>query len=159
MKQKELAKWLKLIVIIIALVGIIVFSKLIPDMAYSIGATDPEYGFLYYPVLIYVWISAIPFYYALFLVWKMCDDIQDNQSYSVNNIKRLKRISQLSLLEAIYYGLFPVFLGLFGAGHPGLLVIVVAIILICLAFSIVAAILSHLASKAHELEEENRLVV
>ena len=160
MSQKELAKWLKVIVIIIAILSCLVFTVFVSSSIEIVVNDDPVFIPIIIPFKIYVWISAIPFYYALVLVWKICTDIGNDDSYSLGNIFRLKVISYLSVAECIYYAFFPIFmLVVFNAAQPGFMIIIFTIMIVCLAFGFLSALLSRLAQKAHDYKTDSEVVI
>ena len=92
MKQNELAKSLKLFIgltcIILAICGFVIVPKLASDISIS----TPQFLPLYYPFIIFIWITIIPFYAALFEGWKISNEINKDNSFSKKNIDSLNRI-------------------------------------------------------------------
>ena len=91
MKQSELAKSLKLFIgltcIILAICAFVIIPKVGKDMALE----SPEYSYLYYPFLVFIWITIIPFYAALFEGWKISNEINKDNSFSKKNMDSLKK--------------------------------------------------------------------
>ena len=71
MKQSELAKSLKLFIGLTCIILAICAFVIIPKVGKDIILESPEYSYLYYPFLVFIWITIIPFYAALFEGWKI----------------------------------------------------------------------------------------
>ena len=103
MKQSELAKSLKLFIgltcIILAICAFVIIPKAGKDMALE----SPEYSYLYYPFLVFIWITIIPFYAALFEGWKISNEINKDNSFSKKNMNSLNRIRRYALSECFLY--------------------------------------------------------
>ena len=103
MKQSELAKSLKLFIgltcIILAICAFVIIPKVGKDMALE----SPEYSYLYYPFLVFIWITIIPFYAALFEGWKISNEINKDNSFSKKNMNSLNRIRRYALSECFLY--------------------------------------------------------
>lgn len=67
MKQLELAKWIKAIIIISAIIGLIICFIIVPVLGKDLLTIYPEFDYMFIPSLIFIWITAIPFYIALWL--------------------------------------------------------------------------------------------
>ena len=73
MNQKNLALWLKNIVIGVGIAGLIIYFWLIPTIGKDLAVE--EFAYLFWPYLITIWITAIPIYWALGLAWKIFTNI------------------------------------------------------------------------------------
>ena len=62
MRQKELEKWLKIVIIAVALCGLVVCAVAIPWIGHVLIASDPQISDMYIPWLVMFIISAIPCY-------------------------------------------------------------------------------------------------
>lgn len=60
MRQKELEKWLKIVIIAVALCGLVVCAVAIPWIGHVLIASDPQVSGMYIPWLVMFIISAIP---------------------------------------------------------------------------------------------------
>ncbi len=63
MNQKNLALWLKIIVIGVGIAGLIIYFWLIPTIGKDLAVE--EFAYLFWPYLITIWITAIPIYLSL----------------------------------------------------------------------------------------------
>ena len=160
MSQKELARILKIIIVIVVFISVPCFIFVIPEMVKEVVAGDPEFIDIIRPFCIYVWISAVPFYYAILQTWFICHDIGRDNSYSLENVRRLKTITYLALFEAVYYGFFPIYMSaIYEAGQPSFVILCFLIVLASIAIAVLASILSRLAQKAREYKVDSELAV
>lgn len=159
MKRKELAKWLKLVIIFAALLGLFLCFVIAPAIGRDFASTYPELGYMFWPCLIFIWITAVPFYFALYKAWMMSKEISKDNSFCFENAKRLKVIGKLALSESILYLVGMVILLTLNLLHPSIFFIIMFIIFVGVSIGIVSFTLSHLVEKASELKKENDLTI
>ena len=159
MKQVTLAKWLKLITIGIALCGLVVYCFLIPGYGGSIASNYPEFADCYVPWLVFLSLTAIPCYIALFLAWKIFDNIGKDRSFCLENAKYLKWISWLAAGDSAYFFIGDLVLLFLNMNQPGIVLYSLIVVFAGVAISVASAALSHLVRKAALLQEESDLTV
>lgn len=159
MKRKELAKWLKMVIVFAALIGVFLCIVLAPALGHDAVSMNPELDYMFWPCLIFIWITAIPFYVALYKVWLICQEISKDNSFCLENAKRLKEISKLALSECIFYLIGMIILLSMNLLHPSVFFMMTFIIFVGVSIGIVSAALSHLVEKASELKNENDLTI
>ena len=159
MKHVELAKWLKLIVVVIGLFGLVFCFWLIPAFGQDQAEAFPEVAYLFWPCLIFVWMSAVLCYIALFFLWKICDEISKDRSFTAKNARYLQIISRLALVESVLCAVGMIVLFLLNALHPSILLFFVLLIVVGFGVAIVAAIFSRLTLKAAELKQDQDLTI
>ena len=159
MKQNELAKSLKLFIglncIILAICGFVIVPKLGRDICLS----TPKFASLYYPFIIFIWITIIPFYGALFEGWKISNEINNDNSFSKTNIDSLNKIRKYALSECFLYFVGALILLYFNLLHLSILIIILFVIFIAMCISVFTAVLAHLVQKACDLKDENDLTI
>ena len=159
MEQKKMARWLKCIVIGLGLCGLYVYLDVLPDYGHSIVRRFPEFSSFYEPWLIFLIITAIPVYVALYYAWKVFTNIGNDNSFCIDNANYLKYISWLAAGDAAYFFIGNVVLAFCNMNHPGIILYSLVIIFLGVAVSIACAALSHLIVKAAELQDESDLTV
>lgn len=159
MRQGEIAKWLKGITVVIAVMGAIFFLGLLPMLGKEMAVLYPEAAWLYIPALLYGWCIALFCYAILFQFWKVCVEIGKDNSFSMENARAFKNISRIALMLGVIWFLGIVILTVLGFGHPGILLIMLAMVIINMILVILAAALSHLILKAYELKQETELTI
>ncbi len=159
MEQKALSKWLKIIIIGVGICGLVGYFLVIPRFGQSLARQYPEFSGRYLPWLIFIWLTAIPCYIALFFGWKIAANIGTDRSFSVENANLLKWISWLAAGDSIYFFAGNVTLLLLGMSHPGVVLASLLVVFAGVAITVAAAALSHLVRKAAALQEESDLTI
>lgn len=159
MKQGEIAKWLKAITIVIGLMGAVFFLVLLPMMGKEMAVLYPEMAGMYVPALLYGWCIAVFCYAILFQFWKVCVEIGRDNSFSMENAKAFKNISRISLMLGVLWFLGIIILVVLGLGHPGILILMLAMVIAHMILAVLAAALSHLILKAYEIKQETELTI
>lgn len=159
MKRKELTKWLKIVIAFAALIGVFLCFIVAPFLGREAVFMYPELSYMFWPSLIFIWATAVPFYAALYKGWLICEEISNDNSFCRENGQRLKEISKLALFECILYLVAMVVLLILNLLHPSILLMALFVIFVGVSIAVVAAALSHLVEKASELEEENDLTI
>ena len=164
MKQQTLSRWLKVIVIGMAICGLIIFFGLAPQIGQNLMTENPDWGgcsilFIYWAWLIFVWLAAVPCYWVLGIVWKIADEIAADRSFTIENSLRVKKIMILALADSAFVFIVNVVFLFMNINHPGILL---ASLFICFAgvvIAVFAGCVSHLVHKAALLREENESFV
>jgi Protein of unknown function (DUF2975) len=140
-------------VLVLGVMGIIVYAKE--------GPFNPEYAWSLYPVFIGMYISAIPFYIALYQAFKLLNIIDRNQAFSELSVHALKRIKYCAyVISAIYVVVMPFFF--FIAEYddaPGIILINWILVFASLVIGFFAAILQNLLNEAIVIKSENEFTV
>ena len=155
MRQKELEKWLKIVIIAVALCGLVVCAVAIPWIGHVLIASDPQISDMYIPWLVMFIISAIPCYVILYLGWRVAVNIGKDRSFSLENARHIKLASKIILFDALYFFVVNVCMWRIYVNHPGVILALVFIVFACVVASVVAAVLSHLVVKAADLQEQS----
>ena len=159
MEQKNLAGWLKAIVIGIGICGIYIYASVIPGYGEMLVRQNPEFTYCYMPWLIFLSCTAIPVYIALHFAWKIFANIGNDHSFCEVNAKYLKWISWLAGGDAAYFFLGNIILTFLNMNHPGVILYSLIVVFAGVAVSVASAALSHLVLKAALLQEESDLTV
>ena len=159
MEQKNLSKWLKLILIGVGICGLIIYAAVIPMYGLSLRASYPEFSNRFWPWLIFLWVSGIPCFIVLFYAWKITSNIEKDMSFSENTAALLKRISILSVADAGFFFLGNIVMLLLNMSHPSVVIASFIIVFVGVAVSVASAVLSHLVKKAAALQEQSDLTI
>lgn len=156
MKQTTLSKWLKVIIIGVGICGLIVYGMVIPMLGETLANyLQGEFDYCYLPWLIFIWLTAIPCYLALFFAWKIASNIGKDQSFTTANAKYLKWISILAVTDAAFFFVGNIVYLLLGLNHPGIVIFSLLVVFAGVAVAIASASLSHLVLKAEVLQEQS----
>ena len=159
MEQNTLSKWLKVILLGVALCGLIVYFIVIPVCGTTIVNDYPEFAYCFWPWMVFLWLTGIPCYIALYFGWKIASNIGLDQSFTDDNATLLKWISWLAAGDAGYFFIGNIVLLLMNMNHPGIILLSLLVVFAGVAISVAAAALSHLVQKAALLQEENDLTI
>lgn len=159
MNQKELSRWLRVVVVIgwiaCALLSVLVMPKLAADTVLMY----PEFKHLARPCMVLFWIGMLPVILALWHAWMIFGAIGRDNSFCRDNARRLRIISVLAMTDTILCVAAILALLALGALHPGVFLLLLLITVIGAGIAVAAAALSHLTLKAAVLQDENDLTI
>ncbi|MCR4617070.1 MAG: DUF2975 domain-containing protein [Lachnospiraceae bacterium] len=159
MKHDIFSKWIKVVIIGTALIGVGACVYLVPDLFRAFKNWYPELSNWVMPWMILIYICSVPCFAALVVGWMIADNIGKDQSFTVKNANLFKIFSMLALADSIVFGVGSIVYSLLGINHPGLLIIQLLIVFVGLAIFVCMAALSYLVGKAAVLQEDNDLTV
>lgn len=151
--------FLKITVYLIGLIVLILSVGFLPWMASDTASTYPEYAHLQYPVLIGLYLTAIPFFFSLYQALKLLHHIDHQKAFSLRSVKVLNHIKSCAVIIASLYVIGSVFLFAQNALHPGIALVGLAIIGTTIVLAVFTAVLQMLLEEALEIKSENELTV
>jgi len=159
MKQYS-TNFLKLAVILLGIPVLALCIFWLPSLLMKTAELKPEYASFRY-VLIGVFISAIPFLFALYQALKLLSYIDKNKAFSVLSVKALKYIKYCAnSISIIYAVLMPLVFPLADADDaPGLVGIPLIIIFASISIAVFAAVLQRLLQDAIDIKSDNDLTI
>ena len=125
------------------------------------GPINPDYALILYPMFISIYVSAIPFYYALYQTFKLLNYIDENKAFSEVSVFALRKIkSGAFIISLIFILVMPCFY-LFAEKDdaPGVLLINLIIVFASLFIGFLTLILQRLLSEAITMKQENELTI
>lgn len=159
MKQKELSCWLKVLIVVAFICCGAASFYLVPQLGITAVTYSLGDEWLYWPCLIFFWLTVIPVLWCLILAWRIAGEIGRDNSFCTENALRLRTVSRLALADTIAYLLAAVLLTLQGSLNlPGLLLFL-AVMILGSALAVGMAALSHLIAKAADLKADNDLTI
>jgi hypothetical protein len=113
------------------------------------------------PLVLMMYIAAIPFYIALFQAWKLLSYIDKNTAFSEASVKALGNIKHCAFtISILYIAALPQFYILAEADDaPGVIVIGLIFVGASFTVAIFAALLQKLLKNVLDLKSENDLTV
>ena len=158
MKQKELARWMKGIVVLGFLCVLFLDAIWVPELGRDLAWNTPNLKVMFWPCLIYFWISTIPVMVFMALV-QMATEIGRDNSFCMKNALRLRTCSLLAAADTVYYIIGGVVLLSMNLLHIGIAIIGLGVCAVGAAISVLCAALSHLTRKAADMRSENDLTI
>ena len=159
MAQKNLAKWLKFIILGVGACALFVYSVILPMYGQGAVLKYPEFAYCYKPWLWFLWSTGLPVLAALVLCWRIASNIGRDRSFSLDNARLLKWISWLAAADSGYFFIGNIVMLGLGMSHPGVTLLSFLVVFCGVAVTVAAAALSHLVLKAADLEEQNELTI
>jgi hypothetical protein len=122
---------------------------------------NPDYAHILYPIVIGMYLSAIPFYIALYQAFKLLGYIDKNEAFSEISVKALKNIKKCAITFSILYVIIEPFVFLVADldDAPGLVIIGMIPIFASMVIAVFAAVLQRLLQEAIDIKSENDLTV
>lgn len=158
MKQHKITL-LKITIFIIGLTILSLCIFLLPNLARDAAVINPEYAYLKKPVLIGLYLTAIPFFLALYQALKILNYIKGKDAFTDLSVISLGYIRNCAIAIIVLYVFGMILLTVLNALHPGIALMGVVIIFASLVIAVFSAILQELLRSAIELKSENDLTV
>ncbi len=149
---------------LIFLIGIAVLALCIFGLpAMWIGGSEefPTAGHAVFLIMIGMYITAVPFFIAVWQTLKLLRYIDQNTAFSDLSVKALRNIKYCStIVSVLYVGFVPLLFPIAEADDaPGLIIIGMAIACVPIAVAVFAAVLQKLLQSAIDIKSENNLTV
>lgn len=156
--------FLKVAVIFIGIPVLALCLFLLPQIANEANeAADRgwDLAFVVYGILVVMYVSAIPFYFALYQSFTLLSYIDKNQAFSQLSVTALKKIKNCALLISGFYvvGLPFVYILAENDDAPGLILVGMVMVFAPLVIAVFAAVLQRLLKEAIDIKSENDLIV
>lgn len=157
MKRETL--FLKVIVVLMGIPVLALCLFGLPSIANEAVLHFPAYWV--YPAIIGVYLSAIPFYFALYQTFKLLIYIDQNIAFSELSVTALKFIKRCGLtITALYTLVMPLFyLVADKEDAPGLIFVGLTLMFAPTVIAVFAAVLEKLLKDAIDIKSENDLTI
>lgn len=159
MTQKSLSKWMKFIVIMLGICGVVIFAIVVPVIGLTLVESYPEFSYCFAPWLIFISLMAVPCYAVLVIAWKVATSIAIDNYFTEINSKRLKSVSILSLATSAYLFAGSTIFLLLNMSHFTVFAVSLLVVFVGVAISVASAVLSYLVGKAADLQEQSDLTI
>ncbi|PRT22405.1 DUF2975 domain-containing protein [Bacillus wiedmannii] len=148
----------------IILIGIPVFALcifLIPNIGNYTTNLYPDIAYIKYLVLINLYATVIPFYFALYQAFKLVSYIDKGNAFSKLSVRALKKIKQCAITISVLYvvGMPLFYLVAERDDAPGIIIIGMILIFASIVIAVFAAVLQRLLKDAIDIKSENDLTV
>jgi hypothetical protein len=133
----------------------------LPMIAKEAAESNSEFVYVLYGILIVMYVSAIPFFVALYQAFKLLSYIDKNKAFSEISVKALKNIKYWAITISGIYVVGMPFFYIFAEldDAPGVIVIGLVIIFASIVIAVFAAVLQRLLQEAIDIKSENDLIV
>ncbi len=159
MKQKNIATWLKVVTIAVALLGIAFFGS---ATAYAYFY-KPDYGDSV-PIylrqnIIFIWVTALLCFSILFFFWRIVSEIANDNSFSMENVKNFKCMGVCGVLIILEYVIRIIVWLVKGDIVFITLSYTLLKIIVFIIFVILCIAMSKLVKNAYDIKQENELTI
>ena len=153
--------FLKIAVIFMGIPVLALCIFLVPEIANYAAELYPDIAYMKYLVLIDLYATTIPFYFALYQAYKLLSYIDKNNAFSELSVRALKNIKYCAItISILYVAGMPLFY-LVGEvdDAPGSIFIGMVMIFASMVIAVFAAVLEKLLKNAIDIKSENDLTV
>lgn len=123
--------------------------------------SNPQYAYILYPIIIGIYVSAVPFYIALYNAFRLLTYIDKSKAFSQSSVKALNNIKYCAItISALYTLLMPfVYILADKDDAPGAIIIGMLPIFASMVISVFAAVLERLLQEAINIKSENDFTI
>ncbi|UJF31438.1 DUF2975 domain-containing protein [Paenibacillus hexagrammi] len=153
--------FLKTAVILIGIPILALCLFVVPKFGNFAGGLYPELAYIKPLVFIDMYAAAIPFYFALYQVFKILGNIDRNQAFSELSVKALKKIKYCAItISSLYLLGMPLYSLLARRVDPPIITgPAFVIIFASIVIAVFAAVLQRLLQEAINMKAENDLTI
>ncbi|MGG0411210.1 DUF2975 domain-containing protein [Peribacillus simplex] len=156
--------FLKVAVIFIGIPVLALCLFLLPQIANEANEAaerGSDVAYVVYGILMVMYVSAIPFYLALYQSFNLLSYIDKNQAFSALSVRALKKIKNCAITISGLYAVALPFVYIMAEidDAPGLVLIGMVMIFAPMVIAVFAAVLQRLLQEAIEIKSENDLIV
>ncbi len=156
--------FLKVAVIFIGIPVLAACLFLLPQIANEANeAADrgSDLAFVVYGLLMVMYVSAVPFYFALYQSFNLLSYIDKNQAFSQISVTALKKIKTCAIIMSGLYVVALPFVAILAEvdDAPGLIIVGMVLIFASMVIAVFAAVLQRLLQEAINIKSENDLTV
>ncbi|MBM7662557.1 putative RDD family membrane protein YckC [Bacillus mesophilus] len=164
MKTKSSTLFLKVAVIFIGIPVLALCLFLLPQIAGEANEAaerGSDLAFVVYGILMIMYVSAVPFYFALYQSFNLLSYIDKNQAFSELSVSALYKIKNCALIISGLYVIALPLVYIFAEvdDAPGLIIVGLVMVFAPLVVAVFAAVLQRLLQEAIEIKSENDLIV
>ncbi|MGP4040184.1 DUF2975 domain-containing protein [Gracilibacillus sp. D59] len=159
--KKGSTTFLKIVVVMIGLAVLALCVVVLPMVAIDVADGPTFAKVVIYSILTGMYVSAIPFFMALYQALKLLSYIDKNTAFSELSVNALKNIKHCAFTISIIYTVFMPFIFIFGEKDdaPGVILIGMVCIFASFVIAVFASVLQKLLKNAIDIKSENDLTV
>lgn len=131
----------------------------LPGLANHTAAEFPEHAHLRYPVLIGMYATAVPFFYAFYQADYLLRLIAKNKAFVSRGLKFLQNIIYCAYTIVVLYLIGGIYLLMNQALHLGIALFGFGVLFVCAMVVVLAFILQELLKQVLEIKSENELTI
>ncbi|MBJ8005399.1 MULTISPECIES: DUF2975 domain-containing protein [Bacillus] len=160
MKQRS-TLFLKTAIILIGIPVLALCIFLVPNIGNYAAELYPDIAYIKYLILINLYATVVPFYFALYQAFKLVSFIDKGNAFSKLSVRALKKIKNCAVTISILYvvGMPLFYLVAERDDAPGIIILGMLMIFASMVIAVFAAVLQRLLKDAIDIKSENDLTV
>lgn len=157
--KKGTTLFLKLAVIFMALPVLVLSIVGMVDLVRN--PANPDYAYMLYPIVAGIYLSSLPYYFALYQSFRLLSFIDNGEAFSELSVFALRKIKYCGIIISIIFMVILPFIYLVAEADdaPGLILVGMIPIFTALVIGVFAAVLERLLKEAIDIKSLNDLTV
>ncbi|MGE6596293.1 DUF2975 domain-containing protein [Bacillus proteolyticus] len=153
--------FLKTAIILIGIPVLALCIFLVPNIGNYAAELYPDIAYIKYLVLLNLYATVVPFYFALYQAFKLVSFIDKGNAFSKLSVRSLKKIKHCAVTISILYvvGMPLFYLVAERDDAPGIIILGMLLIFASMVIAVFAAVLQRLLKDAIDIKSENDLTV
>ncbi|MFB5248820.1 DUF2975 domain-containing protein [Bacillus mycoides] len=153
--------FLKTVIILIGIPVLALCIFLVPNIGNYAAELYPDITYIKYLILINLYATVVPFYFALYQAFKLVSFIDKGNAFSKLSVRALKKIKNYAVTISILYvvGMPLFYLVAERDDAPGIIILGMLLIFASMVIAVFAAVLQRLLKDAIDIKSENDLTV
>ncbi|WP_242234872.1 DUF2975 domain-containing protein [Bacillus cereus group sp. BfR-BA-01316] len=153
--------FLKTAIILIGIPVLALCIFLVPNIGNYAAELYPDIAYIKYLILINLYATVLPFYFALYQAFKLVSFIDKGNPFSKLSVRALKKIKNCAVTISILYvvGMPLFYLVAERDDAPGIIILGMLMIFSSMVIAVFAAVLQRLLKDAIDIKSENDLTV
>ncbi|MED1270156.1 DUF2975 domain-containing protein [Bacillus mycoides] len=153
--------FLKIAIILIGMPVLALCIFLVPNIGNYAAELYPDIAYIKYLILINLYATVLPFYFALYQAFKLVSYIDKGNAFSKLSVRALKKIKNCAVTISILYvvGMPLFYLVAERDDAPGIIILGMLLIFASMVIAVFAAVLQRLLKDAIDIKSENDLTV
>ncbi|OJE43547.1 hypothetical protein BAQ49_10600 [Bacillus proteolyticus] len=153
--------FLKTAIILIGIPILALCIFLVPNIGNYAAELYPDIAYIKYLVLLNLYATVVPFYFALYQAFKLVSFIDKGNAFSKLSVRALKKIKHCAVTISILYvvGMPLFYLVAERDDAPGIIILGMLLIFASMVIAVFAAVLQRLLKDAIDIKSENDLTV
>lgn len=157
--KKGTTLFLKLAVILMALPVLVLGVVGIVDLVRN--PANPDYAYMLYPIVAGIYLSTLPYYFALYQSFRLLSIIDNGEAFSELSVFALRKIKYCGLIISIIFMVILPFIYLVAEldDAPGLILVGMVPIFTAMVVAVFAGVLERLLKEAIDIKLLSELTV
>lgn len=156
MRQRKISYWLKGMIIVLGIMGVLLFGGL-TWYAFSMRSADP--GNPQWQLIFFSWYTAVLCYLVLYQFWQVCTQIGRENSFSLENVRSFHRMGLCGAAEIVGQAGCLIWRGIYHELDTFNILLIAVKIILAGMFILLCEALSRLVQYAYEMKQENDLTI